>query len=143
MCARIERIRAGTDPLLITELRRSYLVLHKHQAYPGWCTLFYKDHAEHLDVLPMSEQAALWEDVMEAASRIRRACAPRRLNYENLGNVVPHVHWHIIPRYDQPLDPDPGSVVWVRPVAELECGVSPEMANNLISRLRAASQDAG
>jgi diadenosine tetraphosphate (Ap4A) HIT family hydrolase len=137
-CARLERVRAGVDPLFICELRRSYVLLHKHQAYAGWCSLFVKEHAEHLDRMSEPQQRELWEDVMHVSAAIRRAMNPRRLNYENLGNVVPHVHWHIIPRYDAPTDPDPGNVVWVRPSTELECGVDPERAKELILRLRDA-----
>lgn len=137
-CARLARARAGDDPLCITRLRVSYVLLHKHQAYPGWCSLFVDEHAEHLDAMPRERQRALWEDVMDVADAIRAAFAPRRLNYENLGNVVPHVHWHIIPRYAHPADPDPGSTVWTRPAAELDCGVSPERARDFIRRLRDA-----
>lgn len=75
---------------------------------------------------------------MQVAAAIRTAFKPRRLNYENLGNVVPHVHWHVIPRYEAPRDPDPSNVVWVRPKPELECGVSPEHAAQLVEKLRDA-----
>lgn len=137
-CARLTRARAGHDPLFICELRQSLVLLHKHQPYPGWCSLFMKDHVEHLDLLSTKRQSELWDDVMLVAAAIRRAFAPRRLNYENLGNVVPHVHWHIIPRFTQPADPDPSSTVWVRPTPELECGVTADRARELILRLRDA-----
>lgn len=74
-------------------------------------------------------------DVMDVADAITKAFAPRRLNYENLGNVVPHVHWHIIPRYDAPKDPDPGSTVWTQPEHELNCGVTNARRDELIQRL--------
>lgn len=138
-CARLERTRAGLDPKFICELKQSYVLLHKHQPYPGWCSLFTKQHFDHLDLMPATAQRELWDDVMQVAGAIRRAFSPRRINYENLGNVVPHVHWHVIPRYAHPEDPDPSNVVWVRPKTELEGGVDPEKARQLISRL----QDAG
>jgi diadenosine tetraphosphate (Ap4A) HIT family hydrolase len=136
MCARIHRIRAGADPFFICELRRSYVVLHKHQSYRGWCSLFLTTHAEQTELLPRAVQAQLWEDVMDVASAIRAALEPRRLNFENLGNVVPHVHWHVIPRYYTPIDPEPGATIWVRPESERDCGCSDEVRTELIHSLR-------
>lgn len=135
-CTRLEKTRRGDDPYFIAELSESFVLLHKHQRYPGWCSLFLKEHAEHLSSLPHERQARLWSDVMVVADAITRAFSPRRLNYECLGNVVAHVHWHIIPRYDEPLDPEPGATVWIRPEGERDCGVSDADRLVYIQRLR-------
>lgn len=135
LCARLEDAAAT---LRICELRESVVFLHEHQRYEGWCVLVLKDHAEHLHALPVHRQLRLWEDVAQVAGAITRAFAPARINYECLGNVVGHVHWHVIPRYTEPFDPDPRATVWVRPAAERDCGVTAERARELIGRLRAA-----
>ena len=44
------------------------------------------------------------------ARAIAAAFRPRKLNYELLGNTVPHLHWHLFPRYDD--DPSPGRPTW-------------------------------
>lgn len=137
-CARLDRARRGEDPFFIAELRESFCLLHQHQPYEGWCSLFLKDHHEHLELLPRAGQGRLWEDVMDVAGAIRRAFSPRRLNIECLGNVVPHLHWHVIPRYDAPTDPDPSSTVWTRSEHELNCGVPEERRDELILRLHHA-----
>lgn len=137
-CARLETTRRGEDPFFVAELRESFCLLHKHQAYEGWCALFLKDHQEHLDALPRDRQVRLWQDVMDVSSAIRTAFSPQRLNIECLGNVVPHVHWHVIPRYDAPTDPDPLSTVWTRSESELNCGVDQERRIRLILRLHDA-----
>jgi len=136
-CPLCARLHDPAAPLRITELRESVIFLHEHQAYPGWCVLVLKEHAEQLHALPLSRQLRLWEDVAQVAGAITQAFSPRRLNYECLGNVAGHVHWHVIPRYAAPVDPEPGATVWVRPAAERECGVSAEQARELIGRLRA------
>lgn len=133
-------VRVG-DPaaaLRICELRESVVFLHEHQAYAGWCVLVLKDHAEHLVDLPIARQLGLWEDVSQVAGAVMRAFSPRRLNYECLGNVVGHVHWHVVPRQAAPVDPEPGATVWVRPAAERDCGVSAERARAMIAKLRGA-----
>ena len=40
------------------------------------------------------------------AAAIRAVFDPKRINYECLGNIQPHVHWHLIPRYEGD-HPDP------------------------------------
>lgn len=133
-CTRLEAIRA--DPLFIAELRESVAVLHAHQPLPGWCVLLLKDHAEHLHELSAQRQSRLWADVGDVARAVNIAFAPRRLNYECLGNVMPHVHWHVIPRYAPPADPEPGATVWTRPTEWLDCGVHPDAARELVARLQ-------
>jgi diadenosine tetraphosphate (Ap4A) HIT family hydrolase len=52
---------------------------------------------------------------MEDVTRVARALAtvnrPLKMNYELLGNQVPHIHWHLIPRLAA--DPAVGGPVWV------------------------------
>jgi diadenosine tetraphosphate (Ap4A) HIT family hydrolase len=134
-CRRIAQIREGTNPFFIAELRESFAVLHDHQPYEGWCVLLLKEHVEHMHLLPAHRRLALAEDIGRAADAIVRAFGPRRINYECLGNQLAHVHWHIIPRFQAPQDPDPKAAVWVRPKDELECGVSPQRRSELIFRL--------
>jgi diadenosine tetraphosphate (Ap4A) HIT family hydrolase len=44
------------------------------------------------------------------AEAVYRSFAPRKLNYELLGNSAQHAHWHIFPRYES--DPHPTWPVW-------------------------------
>ena len=72
-CARLDKIRAGTDPHFIREMRESFLVVHKHQRYQGWCTLWLKDHHEQLGLLPRDRQRALGDDVIDTAAAMHLA----------------------------------------------------------------------
>jgi len=139
-CAACERIgralRGEPDHLFIRDLGRTLVFLHQHQPYAGWCVLFLKEHREHLADLPVESQAAIFEDVAGVAAAVHRAFAPQRINYECLGNQMHHVHWHVIPRYSRPLDPDPGQTVWVRPTSELNAPLERERAAELVDRLR-------
>lgn len=138
-CSGCARVRRGADhPLYIATLRESVVFLHEHQVLPGWCVLMLKEHREHLHELPDDTQARLWQDVADAARAIAQATGARRMNYECLGNQLAHIHWHVIPRFEPPTDPDPRNVVWVRPSADLACGVDPDRANDLIWAIRKA-----
>ncbi len=117
-------------------MRQSVAILHKHQPFAGWCTLWLKDHCEHTDDLPRPRQLELWEDAADLARAIREVTGCRRLNYENLGNVVPHVHWHIIPRYAPPIDAEPTWPVFRHAPEFLDCGVSDAIRDDLVTKLR-------
>jgi diadenosine tetraphosphate (Ap4A) HIT family hydrolase len=60
--------------------------------------------------LPSDERAAHLFEMTEVARALDRVFQPRKMNYEALGNGVPHLHWHLIPRYES--DPHPRGPVW-------------------------------
>jgi len=78
-------------------ITRAYL--QPSASFRGYCILVLKRHAVELDDLSAEERTALIEDIARVAHAIRAVCRPAKINYEILGNVVPHVHVHIIPRY--------------------------------------------
>lgn len=140
-CGRIAAIgqsNTSWSHLFIADLEETAVYLHEHQRYEGWCVLFLKDHAEHLSDLPIERQSRIFAEVARVAGAVRAAFQPRRINYECLGNQLAHVHWHVIPRYAAPVDPDPNETVWVRPATERNAGVAPERAAQLIAQLRNA-----
>jgi len=70
--------------------------------------------------LSTSEVAAYWRDVYTVAQMIEQVFAPCHMNYQLLGNSVPHLHVHLVPRYLD--DPAPGKPLpWEpKPIAEPE-----------------------
>jgi diadenosine tetraphosphate (Ap4A) HIT family hydrolase len=59
---------------------------------------------------------------------LRSVLAPRKINVASLGNVVPHLHWHVVARFDD--DRCFPAPVWSLPLRD--------DAAPLIERLRAA-----
>ena len=135
-CARIARIAAGTNPDFVATLSESHVTLADEQAYRGYCILLLKDHAEHLDALPLDRQRRLWNDVTRVGSALRKVTNPARLNYACLGNFVTHVHWHVIPR--QADDPEPLNPIWVRPLSERRIALPGAERERLVGELRRA-----
>ena len=135
-CTRIARLADGKNPDFVATLSESHVTLADEQAYRGYCILLLKDHHDQLDELPLERQARLWEDVARVATALRRELQPVRLNYACLGNFVPHVHWHVIPRYDD--DPEPLHPIWVRPVAERVVALPGAERTKLVATLRRA-----
>lgn len=52
------------------------------------------------------EAAAYWRDVLTVARALTAHYRPLKMNYETLGNSLPHLHTHLVPRYRA--DPAPG-----------------------------------
>ena len=65
----------------------------------GYCCLVLEEHATELHAMPAPAATRFMADVQHAARVIQRVTGAIKLNYEVHGNVVPHVHMHIIPRY--------------------------------------------
>ncbi len=84
--------------------------LHEDQFFPGWSVLVLKRHATELFELSREERARLTEEVTTLARALATAFAARKVNYALLGNLLPHVHWHVIPRLAD--DPVPREPVW-------------------------------
>lgn len=68
--------------------------------YPGFCRVILKRHARELTDLDETERAALMKVVFAVETAVRQAMHPHKMNVASLGNMTPHVHWHVIPRFE-------------------------------------------
>ena len=78
-------------------------------------------HVTEPTQLTDEEAASYGREVLAVGRAIERALAPVKLNYDVLGNTVPHLHTHLVPRYAD--DPRPG---WPFPFPDPEPGPMPE-----------------
>jgi diadenosine tetraphosphate (Ap4A) HIT family hydrolase len=94
----------------VADLPTSVALLGFDQTYRGYTLVVARRHATELFHLPEAECAQYFQDMVRVARAIAAAFQPKKLNYELLGNAVPHLHWHLFPRY--PDDPEPMRPVW-------------------------------
>ena len=94
----------------IAELPGSVVYLHTDQFFPGWSVLVLRRHATELFELDRGERARLMDEVSDVAGALARAFDARKVNYALFGNVLPHVHWHLVPRLAT--DPAPREAVF-------------------------------
>jgi diadenosine tetraphosphate (Ap4A) HIT family hydrolase len=94
---------------IVWEFPHSVAVLGPWQYFTGYCLLISRDHAAELSQLG-SKRAAFLSDMATLAEAIEACFQPHKLNYELLGNQVPHLHWHLFPRSAD--DPDRLRPVW-------------------------------
>jgi len=67
--------------------------------YPGFCRVIWNAHAREMTDIEPAQRQYLMSVVFAAEAVVRRLFAPDKINLASFGNVVPHLHWHIIPRW--------------------------------------------
>lgn len=95
----------------IADLGLSRAFIHDDQFFVGWIVVLFKRHATELFHLAPTERIQLMEEVNLVAKTLAEVFPARKINYELLGNQIPHIHWHIIPRLAD--DPQPLDPVWL------------------------------
>jgi diadenosine tetraphosphate (Ap4A) HIT family hydrolase len=84
--------------------------LTRRSRLPGYCVVVWRHGhvAEPFDLDPEAA-AEYWRDVMDVGRAIQAELDPIKLNFLTLGNSVPHLHTHVVPRYRD--DPAPGGPI--------------------------------
>jgi len=86
------------------------VVLADEADYPGFLRVILNAHVREMTDLAVAEREALMNVVFACEAALQEVMAPDKVNLASLGNVVPHLHWHVIPRFgDDPHFPNP---VW-------------------------------
>ena len=67
--------------------------------YPGFCRVIWNSHVAEMTDLAIANRSTLMQAVCKVEEAIRAAMQPDKVNLASLGNMVPHLHWHVIPRY--------------------------------------------
>ena len=67
--------------------------------YPGFCRVILARHVREMTDLAEGERERLMHVVFAVERAVRDAMSPDKVNVASLGNMVPHVHWHVIPRF--------------------------------------------
>ena len=89
--------------------------------YPGFCRVIWNAHVKEMTDLAITDRSALMQAVCKVEQAIRDVMQPHKINLASLGNMVPHLHWHVIPRYqDDAHFPNPVWAATDRVSAEVE-----------------------
>lgn len=89
------------------------VVLVHGTGFEGWCRVIWNDHISELTDLPESGRRAVLDAVVALEEALRAELSPFKINIASLGTGAPHLHFHVIPRFeDDPTFPDP---VWLPP----------------------------
>jgi len=96
--------------LVFYESKTSIGKLNPDQYFQGYSFVTLKWHQEELYKLSDKDRKSFLEDMSKVAKALSETFSPDKLNYELLGNGMPHLHWHLIPRFKT--DPFWGRPIW-------------------------------
>ena len=84
-------------------------------AFPGFTRVVWGEHVPEMTLLEPAQRRHIMDVVWVVEQTLRQALTPHKINLAQLGNAVPHVHWHIIPRWRE--DSRFPSPIWAAPAA--------------------------
>jgi diadenosine tetraphosphate (Ap4A) HIT family hydrolase len=86
------------DVLYRDDFLRVVLVTNEPD-YPAFCRVILNGHVKEMTDLAPAERTRLMDWVYRTEAALRTVLNPDKINLATLGNVVPHLHWHVIPRF--------------------------------------------
>jgi diadenosine tetraphosphate (Ap4A) HIT family hydrolase len=123
-CRHIGEAEDGRHPWAVARLRGGYVWLNSCQYYRGAVFYVARRCVAELHELPADERAVHLMEMAEVAAAVEREFGARKMNYEALGNLVPHLHWWLTPRALD--DPRPRGPIWEDPdfLASMSAGTA-------------------
>ncbi|MBM4196296.1 MAG: HIT family protein [Gammaproteobacteria bacterium] len=86
---------------------RCVVVIAGEAAYPALCRVIWRRHVREMSDLAEPDRAHCLRVTLAVEAALRELLNPDKMNIASLGNQVPHLHWHVIPRFaDDPHFPD-------------------------------------
>jgi diadenosine tetraphosphate (Ap4A) HIT family hydrolase len=67
--------------------------------YPGFCRVIWNRHVKEMTDLTEAERQHFMNVVFAVEQAVRQTFNPDKINLASLGNMTPHLHWHVIPRF--------------------------------------------
>ncbi len=110
---------SGGEILFRNEQLRVVLIADAN--YPGFCRVIWNAHVKEMTDLAIEDRSTLMRAVCQVEAALREVMQPEKINLACLGNMVAHLHWHLIPRFsDDAHFPNP---IWAPAVRQTADGV--------------------
>ena len=103
--------------VLVAQAARWRVIRAEDAAFPAFYRVVWREHVAEWSDLSGADQVALMGVVGAVERVLREVLAPTKINLASLGNVVPHLHWHVIARFDW--DSHFPAPVWAAPAREV------------------------
>lgn len=107
--------------------------------YPGFTRVIWQSHVREMTDLRDQDRDAVIRAVWTVERVMRQILRPDKVNLASLGNMVAHVHWHVIPRFrDDAHFPD---AIWSAKKREALARISQAVVDEYHRQLQAAMRD--
>ena len=84
----------------ICDLTDSKLYLFKEQSHKGRVIVAHKKHISEIVDLTAEERAVFMEDIAKVSNALHKAFNPKKVNYGAYGDTGCHLHFHLVPKYE-------------------------------------------
>jgi diadenosine tetraphosphate (Ap4A) HIT family hydrolase len=110
LCEEIATVEAGESPWAVATLATGHVWLNPTQYYRGAAFFVSSQCVREVYDLPADVRQVHLVEMAAVAAAVHRASGAQKMNYESLGNGVPHLHWWLTPRHHD--DPRPRGPIW-------------------------------
>lgn len=90
---------AGDGGEVIFRTDKYRVVLVDDSQYPGFCRVVWHEHMKEMTDLSVDDRDVFMQAVWRVEQVLRSVMQPEKINLACFGNMTPHLHWHVIPRY--------------------------------------------
>ena len=94
------------------------IVLVDDPNYVGFCRVILNKHVKEMTDLSETERLNIMQITFAVEQVLRDVLQPTKINLASLGNKTPHIHWHVIPRFEN--DVHFPETIWSTEVREAE-----------------------
>lgn len=101
---------SGEDLIWSDEFCRVICVDEKN--HPVFLRVITQTHVAEFSDLNAEDRNRLMHVVYVVEQGLRQLLNPTKINLASFGNMVPHLHWHVIPRFEH--DPHYPNPIWGR-----------------------------
>jgi diadenosine tetraphosphate (Ap4A) HIT family hydrolase len=100
----------------VFEGRKFRLIRAQEAGFPAFYRLVWSEHVAEFSDLAAADRLLCMEAVATAERALRDHLRPAKINLAALGNMVPHLHWHLVARFDW--DSHFPAPVWAAPLRQ-------------------------
>ncbi len=118
----------GGIPVYLDEMCRVVLTA---EPFPGFCRLIWNRHVVEFSDLSATERQHCADMLVATERALRSLLSPVKMNIASLGNITPHLHWHVIPRFTA--DSHYPQPIWAESLRESR---TPTLPPQFIDRLK-------
>ena len=105
---------SDNEDILLQTPNLRVIAVHNEASAPAFCRVIWNNHIAEMTDLSAAERAEIMEMVYKVETAMRQVFRPAKINLASLGNVVPHLHWHVIARFEN--DANFPAPIWAAPV---------------------------
>jgi len=84
---------------LLWQDQRCRVVLVGDPDYAGFSRVIWQNHVREMTDLSREDRTHFMSIVFAVEETLRQIMQPDKINLASLGNLTPHLHWHVIPRF--------------------------------------------